>query len=46
MADKNVLGALLEFLKTTKIGSRERTGEREVEWKQQYDWVGEDLLND
>ena len=46
VADEKALGPLLEFLKTTEVGGKEGAGKREVEWEQQHDRAGEDLLND
>lgn len=46
MADGKALEPLLEFLKTTEIGGREGARERELEWEQQVNHAGEDLLND
>lgn len=41
-----MLGPLLKFLKTIKIGGREKAREKKVEWEQQCDRAGENLLND
>ena len=46
LADKHVVGTLLEFLKTTEVGSRERAAERETERQQRGDQEGKDQLGD
>ena len=44
LADKHAIGPLLEFLKNTKVRSREGMVEKELEWEQRKDWEGEDEL--
>lgn len=44
VADGGAVGSLVEFLKTTKVGSRAGTGRREREWEKRNDQTGEDLL--
>lgn len=38
------MGPLLGFLKSTEVGRREGMKERELEWEQRDDEVGEELL--
>ena len=46
LANEKVLGPLSGFLKSTDGGGREGAKEREVEWEQRDDQVGEELLMD
>ena len=46
LADKHAVGPLLEFLKNTEVGSREKATEREAERQQRRDQEGEDQLGD
>ena len=46
VADGEALGPLVEFLKTTEVGSRAGAREREREWGRRNDHAGEDLLDD
>lgn len=45
VADKRALGLLLEFLKTTEVWASDGARDREIEWEQQNNYAGEDLLN-
>ncbi len=45
LADKHAVGPLLEFLKNTEVGNR-GAAEREAEWQERRDQVGEDQLGD
>ena len=44
LANTYAVGSLLEFLKNTKVGSREGTAEKIAEWGQRRDQDGEDRL--
>ena len=44
VANEKAVAPLLKFLKATDIGGREGARERELEWEQKNDRVGEDLL--
>lgn len=46
LADKKAVGPILEFLKTTEVGSREGAKERELEWERRNDLAGESQLVD
>ena len=43
-ANEKAMGLLLGFLKSTEVGGREGAKERELEWMQRDDWIGEELL--
>ena len=44
LANEEAVGPLLEFLKSTEVGGREGVNERELEWMQRDDRVGEEVL--
>ena len=46
LANEKALGPLVGFLKSTDVGGREGAKEREIEWDQRDDQVGEELLTD
>ncbi len=46
LADRHVVGSLLEFLENTKIRSRRGVAEREAEWQQRRDQETEDQLRE
>ena len=46
LANEQAVGPLLKFLKSTEIGCREGTVERELEWEQRRDQEGENQLDD
>ncbi len=46
LADKHVVGPLLEFLKDIEVGCREGRAERAAEWRQRRDQDGEDQWGD
>lgn len=45
VAGKRALGLLLECLKTTEVWVSDGARDREIEWEQQNNYAGEDLLN-
>ena len=44
LANRHAVGSLLEFLKSTQVGSREGAAEKEEEWERRRDQDGEDQL--
>ena len=44
LGNEKVVVSLLKFLKTTNIGKREGTKERELEWARRHDQEGENFL--
>ncbi len=46
LADKHMVGLLLEFLENTEVKSRGRVAEREAEWQQRRDQKGENQLGE
>ena len=44
LANEKAMGLLLGFLISTEVGGREGAKERELEWMQRDDWIGEELL--
>ena len=46
LANERAIGALLKFLKSTEVGSREGATEREAEWERRNDREGESRLSD
>ena len=44
LADRHAVGPLLEFLKSTQVGSREGEAEKEEEWERRRNRDGEDQL--
>lgn len=46
LADEQAVGPLLKFLKSTEIGCKEATAQRELEWEQRRDQEGENQLDD
>lgn len=46
LANERAIIPILQFLKNTEVGSRNRTMERELEWQRRRDEEGEDQLTD
>lgn len=44
LANKKIITPLLKFLRSIKVKRREEAKEKEVEWEQQNNQVGKDLL--
>ncbi len=44
LANEQAVQSLLEFLKSTEIGSREGAAERDKEWEMRNDREGEETL--
>lgn len=45
LADRHVIGILLEFLKSIQVENREAEVEKEERWEQRRDWHGENQLD-
>ena len=46
LVNKKIIGPVLRFLKSTEVGTRKRTSEKEEEWERRNDQAGEKLLED
>ena len=46
LANKRAIRPILQFLKSTKVGNRDKTRERELEWQKKRDQERENQLTD